>query len=190
MERSLEGDAAAYARVIAGHQVRIARHMRAFSRNPPVIDELVQEVFVEAYFSLRGLRDKAAFAAWLTRIATGVGYRYWKKSRRRNEVDRHELWWHKLAKEEAERLDPATAAQLVQDLLEQVPPRDRLVLVLVYVQGHGMDEAARLAGWSKTMTKVQAFRARRKLRARLAKMGIHDVRTAIELAGDLLHGRA
>jgi RNA polymerase sigma-70 factor (ECF subfamily) len=63
--------------------------------------------------------------------------------------------------------DPETAseaAQLVHLLLEKLPPRDRLVLTLLYLQGNSVEEAAQLAGWSRTMVKVQAFRARGKLK--------------------------
>jgi hypothetical protein len=56
------------------------------------------------------------------------------------------------------------------------------VLLLIYVEGHSVDEAARLAGWSKTMVKVQAFRARRKLRAMLERLGIDSTQAAIDSA--------
>jgi RNA polymerase sigma-70 factor (ECF subfamily) len=48
--------------------------------------------------------------------------------------------------------------------LEQLPPRDRLVLTLLYLESRSVAEAADLAGWSQTMVKVQAYRARGKLR--------------------------
>jgi RNA polymerase sigma-70 factor, ECF subfamily len=70
-----------------------------------------------------------------------------------------------------------------------LPPRDRLVLVLMYVDGRSVDEAAQLAGWSKTMIKVQAFRARRKLRALFAGLGINSVQAAFELSQDVVHER-
>ena len=158
--------------------------MRLFARQPAVIEELVQEVFVEAYYSLNSFRAEGAFAAWLTRIATRVGYRYWKQRRRIKEVAREDGWWREVGQQEIDRLDPSQAAQLVHRLLDRLPPRDRLVLLLIYVEGHSVDEAARLAGWSKTMVKVQAFRARRKLRALFAELGIDSVRTALESAGE------
>ena len=54
--------------------------MRWFSRQPAVAEEMVQDVFVEAYLSLRGFRGSAPFAHWLQKIATRVGYRYWKRA--------------------------------------------------------------------------------------------------------------
>jgi RNA polymerase sigma-70 factor, ECF subfamily len=38
------------------------------------------------------------------------------------------------------------------------------VLTLLYLESHSVAEAAELAGWSQTMVKVQAYRARQKLR--------------------------
>jgi RNA polymerase sigma-70 factor (ECF subfamily) len=59
----------------------------------------------------------------------------------------------------------------VHRVLAQLPPRDRLVLTLVYLQGCTIDEAATLAGWTRTMTKVQAHRARGKLKKLLESDG-------------------
>ena len=49
-------------------QAQVARHMQVFSIRPAVIEELVQEGFVDAYFSLSGFRAEGAFAACLARI--------------------------------------------------------------------------------------------------------------------------
>ena len=60
--------------------------------------------------------------------------------------------------------DPAEAAAQVQAALEKLPPRDRLVLTLMYLEDLSIAEIAERTGWSRIMVKVQAFRARRKLR--------------------------
>lgn len=187
--RSLEGDREAYARIVANYQTQVARHMRLFARDPAIVEQLVQDVFVDAYFSLSGFRGEGALSAWIGRIATRVGYRYWKRTRRSNEVARDDHWWRELAEQDVDNLDPTAARQLVHSLLEQLPHRDRLVLVLMYVDGRSVDEAAQLAGWSKTMIKVQAFRARRKLRALFAGLGVNSVQAAFEFSQDIVHER-
>jgi RNA polymerase sigma-70 factor (ECF subfamily) len=163
--------------------------MRLFARDPAIVEQLVQDVFVDAYFSLSGFRGEGALSAWIGRIATRVGYRYWKRTRRSNEVARDDHWWRELAEQNVDNLDPTAARQLVHSLLEQLPHRDRLVLVLMYVDGRSVDEAAQLAGWSKTMIKVQAFRARRKLRALFAGLGVNSVQAAFEFSQDIVHER-
>ena len=48
-------------------------------------------------------------------------------------------------------------------LLAQLPPRDRLVLTLRYLEECDVAETARRIGWTQTMVKVQTLRARKKL---------------------------
>ena len=59
----------------------------------------------------------------------------------------------------------AEAGELVHAVLAQLPPRDRLVLTLLYLDECSVAEAAQLSGWSKAMVKVQAHRARKKLKS-------------------------
>ncbi|WP_320042103.1 sigma factor [uncultured Desulfobacter sp.] len=67
---SLDGDADAYRRLVERYQGRIASRMRRFTRDPVMLEELVQDVFVQAYLGLRGYRAHASFIHWLGRIAT------------------------------------------------------------------------------------------------------------------------
>src|SRR5690242_14164866 len=79
VKASLNGDGAAFARLIDRFQATIARRMTKFTRDPNALEELVHDVFVEAYTSLRNYRGEAPLEHWLQRIATRVGYRYWKQ---------------------------------------------------------------------------------------------------------------
>lgn len=155
------GDGEAYGRIIARYQNLLARRMMRFSRDPAVIEELVHDVFVEAYYSLSRYRAEAPLEHWLQRIATRVGYRRWTRERKRPPISLHVVD-HDLA----ERTDESgrDAVDEVGVLLERLPPRDRLVLTLLYLESRTVAEAAKLAGWSQTMVKVQAHRARQKLR--------------------------
>jgi DNA-directed RNA polymerase specialized sigma24 family protein len=49
------------------------------------------------------------------------------------------------------------------------------------MEGRGIDETAAETGWSKTMVKVQAFRARQKLKSLCARLGVSDIQSALEL---------
>ncbi len=161
------GDHEAFARLIGRHQAIIADQMRRFSRDADTIEELVHEVFVEAFVSLKSYRSRAPFLHWLRKIAVRTGYRFWtrKKKERSHAVPLTAV------KGELERLGPTSdpspsdASQVLGDLLEHLPPRDRLVLTLLYWDGCTVAEAAELSGWSQTMVKVQAFRARKRLKA-------------------------
>lgn len=159
------GDGTAYARLVEKYQGGIASYLWRFSRDAGIVEELTQEVFVEAYFSLHGFRATGPFLHWLKQIATRVGYRYWKRRQKdRRNVQLGEEQWPQMPHEGEQPEAASEAAQIVHLLLEKLPPRDRLVLTLLYLQGHSVEEAAQLSGWSRTMVKVQAFRARGKLK--------------------------
>ena len=163
IQGSLKGDGQAYRRLVERHQGKIGRQMWRFSREPHEHEELVQDVFVEAYRSLHSFSRRAPFENWLARIATRVGYRFWKaQARRRTHVPLEE--WDQLPEGSANALDPEEAAQILHELLAQLPPRDRLVLTLRYLDEKSISETAELAGWSQSMVKVQIWRARQKLR--------------------------
>ena len=55
-------------------------------------------------------------------------------------------------------------AALLHVLLNELPPRDRLVLTMIHIEERSIAETAELVGWSQVMVKVQAFRARKKLK--------------------------
>jgi RNA polymerase sigma-70 factor (ECF subfamily) len=172
IRRSRQGDSDAYRRLIERHQEHVSGILWKFSRDRLVHEELVQDVFVEAYMSLGSYRAKAPFAHWLARIATRVGYHYWKQMARRRERESFTLEeWDQMPDEPAERMDPSQAASLVHRLLAQLRPRDRLVLTLRFLEGCNVAETARRTGWTKSMVKVQTQRAKKRLEKLIGPAG-------------------
>ncbi len=169
---TLNGDEQAYAKLVRRYQSDIADQMWRFSRQVSVAEELVQEVFVEAYFSLAKFRGQSPLLHWLRRIATRVGYRYWKhETRRRARSAALEAW--SIVREPQADTHPEEAGAIVHQVLAQLPPRDRLVLTLIYLQGCSVSETSDRTGWSQTMVKVQAHRARKKLK-KLIEVATHE----------------
>jgi len=162
---SLAGDGEAFARLVYRYQQPIAAYMWRFTRDRNQWEELVQEVFVEAYFSLPTYRAKAPLMHWLRRIATRVGYRWWKsRSRERSHASLSVRESDASVDDGRGVQDARQAADVVHALLARMPPRDRLVLSLMYLEECSVEEIARHTGWSRTMVKVQAHRARKKLK--------------------------
>jgi RNA polymerase sigma-70 factor (ECF subfamily) len=167
VKRTRDGDPDAYRRLIERHQDHMARILWRFSRDRRDHEELVEDVFVEAYLSLSGYRGQAPFEHWLARIATRVGYRYWKEKARQRASEPFDLekWDEAVsAAGTSDTLEPDRAAMLMHQLLAQMSPRDRLVLTLRYLEQCDVAETARRTGWTRTMVKVQTLRARNRLR--------------------------
>lgn len=162
IQKSRTGDSDAFSRLVQRHQNDIASRMWRFTRNRTELDELVQEVFVQAYLSLRTFRGEAPFVHWLNKIAVRTGYQFWRRQaaeRSKNEIalDGHDL--------PGGEVTPSEAAETVHAILQKLEPDDRLVITLLHLDGSSVTEAAALTGWSESKVKVRAFRARNKLKA-------------------------
>lgn len=159
---ALQGDGEAYARIVRRHQRGVTTRLWRFTRERGVLEELVHRTFVEAWLGLRGFRGEAPFEHWLHRIAVRTGYGHWRE--RREGRERRGALPPGALELAAAPPDPAQAGAVLHDLLGRLPPRDRLVLTLMAVEGHSVAETAALTGWSRALVKVQAHRARAKLR--------------------------
>ena len=169
---SLAGNGEGYARLVRRYQNKVAAQMWRFTRDAVVLDQLVQDVFVEAYLSLKGFKGQAPFLHWLRRVATRVGFRYWK-SRARKEGREEALKETNLNLTAApETLTPVEAADTLYRLLGKLSPADRLVLTLFYFEQCDLNEISTRSGWNRPLVKVRLHRARKKLKSLLEEAGI------------------
>lgn len=165
IRRSQQGDSDAYRRLIEQHQAHVGKLLWRFTRDAEAQAELVQETFVQAYFSLPTYKAQAPFEHWLTRIATRVGFRFWKQQHKHQHAPLLDSDWDNLTAGNSEATSPREAAELVHFLLAQLPPRDRLVLTLRYLDQCSITETAERTGWTEVMVKVQTHRAKQKLKS-------------------------
>ena len=109
---------------------------------------------------------------WLRKIAVRVGYRYWKAQAKAQtesvSLNADEIDVPQSLATGVE--DAAEARDFLEEILKLVSPRDRLVLTLLYWDGCSVAEAAELAGWTQAMVKVQAYRARKRLKKLVEEM--------------------
>ena len=158
----LNGDEEVYSRLIERHKPQIAAQMWRLCHDRAACEDLVQDVFVEAYFNLSSYRGEAPLIQWLRRIATRVGYRYCKKTAGRPPHLPIEEWDG--AEKQPRTPDPAKAGALVHALLARLAPEDRLVMSMIYLEGCSINEVAERTGWNPGAVKMRASRARDKLR--------------------------
>jgi len=141
--------------------------------------ETVHEVFVRAYLSLGKFKATGEFRHWLASIAVRTCSDYWRERYRRRETpmgcltERHREWVANVLSGQSVGRFSETAyreegRELLNWVLDRLPPEDRMVLELVYLQEYSIREAASLLGWSAANVKIRSFRARRKLRKLLS----------------------
>ncbi len=163
IQACLDGDDDAYRRLVQRYESQIVRLMWRFTRDRTECERLVQDVFVDAYFSLKSYKGTGPFIHWLNIIATRVGYRFWK------ERDKARLFvpiedFDTITKSENETIDASQAADVLHSLFNRLHRDDRLVLTLMYFEECSIEEIAKRMGWTKAGTKMRAMRARGKLK--------------------------
>ncbi|HEX8354845.1 MAG TPA: sigma-70 family RNA polymerase sigma factor [Pyrinomonadaceae bacterium] len=167
-----DGDEPAFEELFLRHRRRVALIASRFFRERHQIEEVVQESFTKAFFALGEFTNRrdASFAAWLSRISFNACYDELRRQKRRPEGALSEL-----DEEESERLrarlrdgadaeGQAVSRDLAAKLLARLSPEDRLVLVMLDVEGLSVAEIAGLNGWTASKVKVRAHRARAHLR--------------------------
>lgn len=174
IEQVRRGRADAFEFLVARYEDDVFRWVR---RRVPAgdVEDTAQEVFIRAYRSLPGYQGRGAtFRSWLAAIATRTCCDHWRRAYRNRETplsglsDAQQNWLETvLAATAAQDLEQAGAAEEARDILEtalgRLPPEDRMVLELVYLEGRSGSEAGALLNWSTAKVKVRCFRARRKL---------------------------
>jgi RNA polymerase sigma factor (sigma-70 family) len=140
--------------------------------------DLAQDVFLKIFANLGQYRGAVPLEHWVSRVAVTTCF-----DRLRAQKRRPELRMADLSEAEAEMIEAVTASEsephpsqglaareIVGRLLEALGPEDRLVINLLDLEQRSVAEIAKLTGWSQTLVKVRAFRARHKMRKQLAEL--------------------
>ena len=133
-------------------------------------DDLAQEAFAHALASLDRLDDPQAFAAWLKTIVIRTAH---KLVRRRRLARRLGLWRQAEPIDEdalvAEDAPPDVRAELraIYAIIDSLPSRERIALVLRRVEGQSHEEVAEALGVSLSTAKRLSAAADAALAARL-----------------------
>lgn len=83
VERVQQGDKKAFDMLVMKYQLRIAKLVARFLRNPSDVPDVVQEAFIKAYRALPGFRGDSAFYTWLYRIAINTAKNHLVSMRRK-----------------------------------------------------------------------------------------------------------
>ena len=171
--RALQGDEEAARLLVTDCSPLVLAICRRHRPRQLTVEDLAQEVFAMMFVRLASYEERPGipFAAWLARLATHVCLDALRAEARRPRLVSGESTFAGLASDP----DPAPAAAraLVEALLAELPPNDRLVLTLLDLEARSVADIAELTGWSQTAIKVRAFRARRRLRAIAADWSAH-----------------
>ena len=163
--------------IVARHQRRATRIAYYYLRNAADVDEAVQDAFLKAFVHLPSFREDLLFELWFTKIVVnGCLDRLKARNRRARWMistgeDEHDVIGRHLSdapSPEATLLSNERGAQL-RAAVDQLPDRQRSVVVLSQFQGHTTREVSEVLGLSEATVRVHLFRAVRSLRKLLSR---------------------
>jgi RNA polymerase sigma-70 factor, ECF subfamily len=199
VRRVQQGDVNAYEELVRAHQNRVLSVIGRILRGSEDVEDVAQQAFSKAYFSIQRFDMRSAFGTWLYKIAVNECWDYLRKKKVRRlvyESDMSEEQVRKLDsvpehsfgasqhREDASR--QVEQRQTVERLLGQLDEKDQAMLVMKEVEGFSVEEIGEVLGLNVNTVKVRLFRAR----GRLVEMYRKRMQTRPALRERLRQGRS
>lgn len=172
VRQAAAGDPAAFRALFARHRSDVARLVYRMLNAPADLEDVVQEVFVQVFRSLKDFRGQSKFSTWLHRVTVNVVLMH-RRSARSRPVLTEELPGELVADEGQtlpdEEVDRLERMRAFQRLLSRLADKKRVVFVLHELEGMSPAEIADVVGAPVLTVRTRLFYARRELEAMLAE---------------------
>jgi RNA polymerase sigma-70 factor (ECF subfamily) len=174
MDRYACGDARSFAALHQALHPRLLAYLTRMSGSTVLASDLVQETFLRMHRARGSFAAGGAVLPWAYAIARNVHIDHARSARLRHT--------ERLPSDPGlEPIDPggadaessaiaAQGAQVVQRVLDGLPPQQRDAFVLIRYEGLSVQDAAAVLGATPTAVKLRAFRAYEALRAALDEL--------------------
>jgi RNA polymerase sigma-70 factor (ECF subfamily) len=167
-----DGDKRAFKMLYVRHHVRVFRFVMRLVGNESTAEEVVNEVFLEAWRHAPQFRGNSQVATWLLAIAR---FKTISECRRRSEAQLDETAAAVIA-------DPADTpsismekrqrSDILQQCLAELTPVHREVINLIYYQEKKIEEVAQFTGAPISTIKTRMHYARSRMAELLAEAGV------------------
>jgi len=141
-----------------------------------VVETTLMALVKDEFAALKSFAGRSSLAGYLQAITTKVGLNHLRTERRKGWLRFRPLDAAADAPAEEPTIEEPTIIEedpqrlaALQRALEQLPPRDRLILKLFHLDGAGYKEIAALMGLSMNAVSPALIRARQKIRALLGE---------------------
>ena len=139
VEKAQKGDKAAFELLVERHQHRVFAVARGILKRQEDVEDIAQQVFVKAYFSLKRFDQRAAFSTWLYKITVNECWDLLRKRKARplvyeadfsEEQSRQYSAVEREASKTPDTVDRMAMRERLESMLGQLDRRDRAMLVL------------------------------------------------------------
>ncbi len=168
--RSQTGDKKAFDELLKSIQTSLFRYIYRLTSEHALAEDVLQEVFIIIYRKLRWLENPKLFRAWTYRIASRETFRRLKIERRRTQQIRDEETLERISSVEKEEIYEPELIAKIPDLLAEISPAARAVIVLHYLEEMTLSETAEILDIPPGTAKSRLAYGLESLRKKLKKI--------------------
>ena len=169
VERMQGGDLEAFEEFFNAYKRPVYATALAITRDPFLAEEVLQDCFVKAYRVRERLQPERSPLPWLQRVTINLCYS--RVSRRRALAEPITSIISNLVVDLQQRPDQIVESREVLEVLQRgidaLPPKQQTAIILYYLHGYSLAEAAEIAECNVGTMKSRLHYALKALRARL-----------------------
>jgi RNA polymerase sigma-70 factor (ECF subfamily) len=161
-----EGDLEALGSLFERYKTLVYRTALAVTRDERAAEDILQECFVRLHTYAASIDIGRALAPWLYRVTVNLAYD-WTNKRVMRPLDDVLEWLSGLASAfptPDRRAEEKETMRLVQEVIAELPPLHRAVIVLFYMEDLSLDEISRVLELPVGTVKSRLHYARGRLR--------------------------
>ena len=140
--KAQSGDREALNELFRSVQDPLFRYIVSLVRDQHLAEDILQEVFIRIYRKLRWLREPEAFRAWTYQIASREAFRHLNRERRWTDQVRDEATLAAVPSDEHESEFQRELIESLPQLVGNLSPASRAVVVLFYLHEMSLAETA------------------------------------------------
>lgn len=166
INRILPGEINLFSRFVDDYGTSVFRMVRQIVTCHEEAEEIVQDIFMKAFTKLSSFKGDARFSTWIFRIAYNTAISAKRKKRNESYFDDEKTLDNIPDEEIGDFFDDDTDEQMIlklQEAIKQLPPDEKMLITLFYIEGKSVDEMGAIANLSTSNVKVKLFRIRKKL---------------------------
>lgn len=171
LARAAKGDTVAFRALYQRHRGDVARLVYRMLNGSADVDDVVQEVFVQVFRSLKDFRGQSKFSTWVHRVAVNVVLMHRRAARSRPTYAEELPPEHTpddgsvLPDEDADR---RARIRAFSALLDKLAEKKRTVFILHEIEGISPQEIATIVGAPVLTVRTRLFYARREIEELMA----------------------
>ena len=166
IEKAKNGDKEAFTKIIININCELYKIAKTRITNEQDIEDAIQETMIEAFKSIRKLKDTKKFKKWIIKILINKCNRIYRKKYKKDvSIDDYNLDKYIITN----NYKNIEADLNFYSLLKELKYEERIIIILYYMENYTVKEIRKILGMKENTINTNLFRARQKIKKYMDK---------------------